>query len=250
MKVYKVKGITDDVTECGLCGRIELKGTVVLASLDADGNEDGGVDYFGTHCASKAAGWTVHEVNERVREAARRERNEARERAIEAKDRETREYKEYLRKCYGDDVGWAVRHYGTYTLWQDFRASKVEPPKVVCDRKACTSECPGDALYCSDECFDLDNASVPVQPIVRNKVNGFGVDLCREFRQPVVVAPVYYVSIEEPVEGFIIDTFRNLTEKEARRKIVEYQACYGIDTDLPAELHPMPYVVDVRPVAA
>ena len=69
-KAYRVTGTTDDVTECGLCGKVELKGTAMLLPLDADGNADGEINYFGTSCAAKAAGWTVKEVRAGIKRAA------------------------------------------------------------------------------------------------------------------------------------------------------------------------------------
>ena len=35
---YRVLGTTDEVTTCDICGKVELKGTIVLGVLDADGN--------------------------------------------------------------------------------------------------------------------------------------------------------------------------------------------------------------------
>lgn len=55
MTGYAVRGTTDDVTTCQQCGRPELKGTVILAILDADGNTED-VTYAGTTCAAKMAG--------------------------------------------------------------------------------------------------------------------------------------------------------------------------------------------------
>ena len=37
---YRVRGTTDDVTTCQICGKPELRGTVVLDILDADGNTE------------------------------------------------------------------------------------------------------------------------------------------------------------------------------------------------------------------
>lgn len=54
MTAYAVRGTTDDVTTCQICGKPELKGTVILAILDADGNAED-VTYAGTTCAAKAA---------------------------------------------------------------------------------------------------------------------------------------------------------------------------------------------------
>jgi len=52
LTAYRVRGTTDDVTECQICGKPELKGTVILDILDADGNiED--ITYAGTTCAGR-----------------------------------------------------------------------------------------------------------------------------------------------------------------------------------------------------
>lgn len=105
MKVYKVKGTTNDVTTCDLCGKQELKGTVMLMPLDVDGNEDGDVSYFGTSCAAKAAGWTVRKVNAGVKAAKdeERARQDADRRAAWAAQTE------FL-------AGWYLEHYGTTDL--------------------------------------------------------------------------------------------------------------------------------------
>lgn len=52
---YRYLGVTDERVECDACGRTELRSTVVLAPLDADGNDDG-VVYFGSSCAARALG--------------------------------------------------------------------------------------------------------------------------------------------------------------------------------------------------
>lgn len=72
--IYKIKGTTGDVTTCELCGRDELKGTIVLQPLDADGNPDGDPCYFGTSCAAKATRWTQRQVTTRVKAAVAEER--------------------------------------------------------------------------------------------------------------------------------------------------------------------------------
>jgi len=66
--MFRVKGTTDDVTTCELCGREDLKGTIVLAYLDADGNE-GDVTYMGSDCGARAAGWTQGEIRKAARRA-------------------------------------------------------------------------------------------------------------------------------------------------------------------------------------
>ena len=55
MTAYRVRGTTDDVTTCQQCGKPELKGTVILDILDADGNTED-VIYAGTTCAAKMTG--------------------------------------------------------------------------------------------------------------------------------------------------------------------------------------------------
>jgi len=52
---YRVRGTTDDVTTCQICGKPELKGTVILDILDEDGNTEE-VTYAGTTCAAKLTG--------------------------------------------------------------------------------------------------------------------------------------------------------------------------------------------------
>jgi hypothetical protein len=50
---HRYIGITDEQTVCDRCGKSELGRTVILVTLDADGNDDG-VVRFGTTCASRA----------------------------------------------------------------------------------------------------------------------------------------------------------------------------------------------------
>jgi hypothetical protein len=56
---FRFLGITDDATECARCGRTELRSTVVLAVLDADGNTED-VTYFGSSCAAQALGYKAN----------------------------------------------------------------------------------------------------------------------------------------------------------------------------------------------
>ncbi len=57
----------------------------------------------------------------------------------------------------------------------------------ICTRLKCQNAAADGDLYCSDACFDLDNDPNPIQPIARNKVDGFGHDVNRMARQPVRV---------------------------------------------------------------
>ena len=52
---YRVRGTTDDVTTCQICGKPELRGTVILDILDEDGNTED-TTYAGTTCAAKLTG--------------------------------------------------------------------------------------------------------------------------------------------------------------------------------------------------
>lgn len=104
-KAYRVAGTTDDVTTCELCSKPELKGTVMLVPLDADGNDDGEVSYFGTSCAARAAGWTVRGVKAGIKRAADEER--------ERKEAARRTVREAEQKFFAD---WYLEHYGTPDL--------------------------------------------------------------------------------------------------------------------------------------
>ena len=49
---FRYLGTTDDVLTCGHCGRTDLTHTVVVESLDHDGNAED-VFYLGSTCASR-----------------------------------------------------------------------------------------------------------------------------------------------------------------------------------------------------
>lgn len=76
---WAAKGFTDDVTECGHCGRTELKGTVRMAELSSD-NEEIGDMYMGVVCAARMTGRRSTEIRTEARRADR-ERSEAARRA-------------------------------------------------------------------------------------------------------------------------------------------------------------------------
>lgn len=50
---YRIKGTTGDITTCDHCGRDNLRKTVILATLDADNNEED-ILHFGVDCAARA----------------------------------------------------------------------------------------------------------------------------------------------------------------------------------------------------
>lgn len=69
MTTYRVLGTTDEVTTCEICGREELKGTIVLGVLDADGNVEAEM-YAGSSCGAKAAGRTGRNAAGKLRDEA------------------------------------------------------------------------------------------------------------------------------------------------------------------------------------
>lgn len=57
MAGYQIIGTTDENTECDICGRVELRSTVVFDALDADGNRTGELLYAGSSCATTLPGF-------------------------------------------------------------------------------------------------------------------------------------------------------------------------------------------------
>ena len=55
---FALLGIDDEVDVCELCGKRDLKATMVLSALDADGDEVAVVRY-GRDCGARALGWKV-----------------------------------------------------------------------------------------------------------------------------------------------------------------------------------------------
>jgi len=55
---FTLLGIDDEVTTCELCGKADLKCTMVLSENDADGDGVGEVRY-GRDCGARALGWKV-----------------------------------------------------------------------------------------------------------------------------------------------------------------------------------------------
>ena len=55
---YQLLGMDDEVDVCELCGKRDLKATMVLSALDADGDEVAVVRY-GRDCGARALGWKV-----------------------------------------------------------------------------------------------------------------------------------------------------------------------------------------------
>jgi hypothetical protein len=73
VQVYRVKGFTGEITTCQICGRDELRGTVILRELDAEGNELVET-YAGTGCAAEVGRWTQRQVKAELRAIREAER--------------------------------------------------------------------------------------------------------------------------------------------------------------------------------
>jgi hypothetical protein len=65
---YRAMGFTDEITDCEICGRVDLKGTVRLAVIGPDGEIEGEV-YGGVVCAAKRDGRKAGEIRDEARAA-------------------------------------------------------------------------------------------------------------------------------------------------------------------------------------
>lgn len=81
---YRVLGTTDEVTTCDICGKVELKGTIVLGVLDADGNVEAEL-YAGSSCGAKAAGRTGRGASAKLADEAEVVTRKTRDAATEAR---------------------------------------------------------------------------------------------------------------------------------------------------------------------
>lgn len=71
-KLYTLVGITDEVTECGCCGRTGLKSTMVLRPEPGTSADDISQDFvfFGSGCGAKALTWAEGEASAKKVSAA------------------------------------------------------------------------------------------------------------------------------------------------------------------------------------
>jgi hypothetical protein len=67
---FRYVGVTDECVVCQKCGKPNLRSTVVLAFLDADGNEEE-YTYYGSTCAARALNVTGRSAGARVLGLAR-----------------------------------------------------------------------------------------------------------------------------------------------------------------------------------
>jgi hypothetical protein len=91
MKVRYI-GATDECVECQKCGKADLKATVILGILDADGNIEE-VTYYGSTCAARALAERGHSVKgggRAILQSARYATERLRQDAQEARQRLTK----------------------------------------------------------------------------------------------------------------------------------------------------------------
>lgn len=69
---WAAKGTTGDVTTCEFCGKANLRKTVILVALDADGNPGGQPVHAGTSCAAQHLAVSAHRVRTVAATAQRR----------------------------------------------------------------------------------------------------------------------------------------------------------------------------------
>jgi len=65
----KAFGTTQEITTCECCGREDLKKTIIMDTVDSDGNRDLNIQHFGVVCAAKNSGRTEKEIKEEVKAA-------------------------------------------------------------------------------------------------------------------------------------------------------------------------------------
>lgn len=75
-KQYQFIGSTDTVTQCGCCGKENLKKTIVLQNV-----ESGDFVYYGSTCGARALGWAVKAFNAAAKSADVAARNARQDRA-------------------------------------------------------------------------------------------------------------------------------------------------------------------------
>lgn len=70
---FRYLGTTDECVDCQRegCPRVDLKYTVAIMPLDAEGNDEGEATYYGSSCAARALGVTGKGAARKVLDAAR-----------------------------------------------------------------------------------------------------------------------------------------------------------------------------------
>lgn len=70
---------------------------------------------------------------------------------------------------------------------------------MICDRPKCKRETTDDWLYCSEQCYGLDNDPTPVTVVSPNKAGGFGHGLHWSTPDPVHVPYVVCLIKKGPI---------------------------------------------------
>ena len=68
---WRYLGVTDECVQCEKCGKADLRATIMIVPLDADGNDDGDPVYFGSTCAARALHVRGRSAGRRVLQSAR-----------------------------------------------------------------------------------------------------------------------------------------------------------------------------------
>jgi hypothetical protein len=100
---YRVLGTTDEVTECEHCGRVDLKGTIILGIIDIDGSVEDRT-YFGAVCGARAAGKPVKELRKEAASADFARGAEARRARFLAREAEDAAFLDWCETTYGTRV--------------------------------------------------------------------------------------------------------------------------------------------------
>lgn len=131
-------GLTDEVTDCELCGKPNLKRTVVLLPLDQDGGADGEAHFYGTACAALALGWSHGTDDPHHRRASDRVLREAR--AAQARQDQSRADAAERLAFWGP-----FEHADHVALWALWRTRnpyghdtdpRIEVPRIIADARA------------------------------------------------------------------------------------------------------------------
>lgn len=127
---FRVDGTTDEITTCDQCGKEDLRDTVIMVHLDADGNDDG-TSYMGRDCAARATGWTQAKVRRHVTAADRAAKEKAeRERLAEqaaGTARFDKDFAAWLMTTYGGTEKEVMKRMGLRTRFKlvvEFENSK------------------------------------------------------------------------------------------------------------------------------
>ena len=98
----KIVGTTSDHDECERCGRKDLAKTIVVETLDAQGNGTGELHYYGSDCISKIMGKSEKHIETKVMEADYQKFLKSKKEAYSWQSSEDLEYDENACKLAAD----------------------------------------------------------------------------------------------------------------------------------------------------